>query len=284
KSEIGMFILASLGVTSLLFFMFFRSFRATAISIVIVVIGVLWSFGLLGLFNYEITVLTALVPALMIVIGVPNCIFLTNKYHQEYRVHGNKVKALQRVTTKIGMATLMTNVTTAIGFATFVTSNNKLLIEFGVITAINILVLFVLSLVIIPIFHSYVPAPKPRHIKHLESGSVKMLMNWILNNVKYHRFRLYCVVIGLLVLGVIGISQMRISGSLIEDMPRNTDFFDDILFFEKEFNGVMPLEIIIDTKQPKGALKRSTMNRLEELESEIASMPELSKPLSVVSL
>src|SRR5690606_19289369 len=225
KSEIGMFILASLGVTSLLFFMFFRSFRATAISIVIVVIGVLWSFGLLGLFNYEITVLTALVPALMIVIGVPNCIFLTNKYHQEYRVHGNKVKALQRVTTKIGMATLMTNVTTAIGFATFATSNNKLLIEFGNVTAINILLLFALCLIVIPVFHSYIPAPKPRHIRHLERGSVKSLMDWMLKTVKHNRFSIYTVAISMLVIGIIGIYEMRISGSIIEDMPKKADFF-----------------------------------------------------------
>ena len=137
--EISIFIGASLLVTSLLFFFFFRSFRATLISIIIVIIGVMWSFGFLGLLNYEITVLTALVPSLIIVIGIPNCIFLTNKYHQEYKVHRNKVKALQRVTTKIGMATLMTNLTTAIGFFTFVSSNNDLLIEFGNVTSINIM-------------------------------------------------------------------------------------------------------------------------------------------------
>ncbi|MBC7440773.1 MAG: MMPL family transporter, partial [Flavobacterium sp.] len=150
--EIGIFIGASLLVTSLLFFFFFRSFRATLISVIIVIIGVMWSFGFLGLLNYEITVLTALVPSLIIVIGIPNCIFLTNKYHQEYKVHRNKVKALQRVTTKVGMATLLTNVTTAIGFFTFISSNNKLLIEFGNVTSINILALFFLCIIVIPIF------------------------------------------------------------------------------------------------------------------------------------
>lgn len=282
--EISVFIGASLLVTSLLFFFFFRSFRATLISIVIVIIGVMWSFGFLGLFNYEITVLTALVPSLIIVIGIPNCIFLTNKYHQEYKVHRNKVKALQRVTTKIGMATLMTNVTTAIGFFTFISSNNKLLIEFGNVTSINIMALFFLCIIVIPVFHSYIPAPKDRHIEHLDRGSVKRFMDWILHNVKHSRFSIYVVAISLLVISIIGIYKMRISGSLIEDMPKKEAFFQDIVFFENEFDGVMPLEIMIDTKRKKGVMKLSTLKRMDELEQAINEIPELSKPISIVNL
>lgn len=283
-SEISLFIGASLLITSLLFFFFFRSFKATLISIIIVVIGVMWSFGFLGLFNYEITILTALVPSLIIVIGIPNCIFLTNKYHQEFKVHRNKAKALQRVTTKIGMATLMTNLTTAIGFATFVASNNNLLIEFGVVTSINIMALFFLSIILIPIFHSFISAPKDRHIEHLERGSVLNFMNWILQNIKTNRFSIYVVAIALMVISILGIYKMRISGSLIEDMPKKEAFFQDIVFFEKDFDGVMPLEIMIDTKRKKGVMKLATLKRMEELEQYIEKIPELSKPFSVVNL
>ncbi|MEM0576157.1 efflux RND transporter permease subunit [Flavobacterium polysaccharolyticum] len=282
--EISIFIGASLLITSLLFFFFFRSFKATLISIIIVVIGVMWSFGFLGLFNYEITILTALVPSLIIVIGIPNCIFLTNKYHQEFKVHRNKAKALQRVTTKIGMATLMTNLTTAIGFATFVASNNNLLLEFGVVTSINIMALFFLSLVLIPIFHSYLNPPKERHLEHLDRGSVKKFMDWILRTIKTNRFSIYVASISLLVFSIIGIYEMRISGSLIEDMPKKEAFFQDIVFFEKEFDGVMPLEIMIDTKRKKGVMKLSTLKRMEELETAIEEIPELSKPISIVNL
>jgi predicted RND superfamily exporter protein len=282
--EISIFIGASLLITSLLFFFFFRSFKATLISIIIVVIGVMWSFGFLGLFNYEITILTALVPSLIIVIGIPNCIFLTNKYHQEFKVHRNKAKALQRVTTKIGMATLMTNLTTAIGFATFVASNNNLLLEFGVVTSINIMALFFLSLILIPIFHSYLNPPKERHLKHLDRGSVKKFMDWILKTIKTNRFSIYVASIALLIFSIIGIYEMRISGSLIEDMPKKEAFFQDIVFFEKEFDGVMPLEIMIDTKRKKGVMKLSTLKRMEELETAIEEIPELSKPISIVNL
>lgn len=282
--EIGLFIGAALLITSLIFFYFFRSFRATLISMIVVIIGVMWSFGLMGLLGYEITVLTALVPTLVIVIGIPNCIFFINKYHQEYHKHSNKAKALQRVITKTGTATLMTNITTAVGFATFIATNNVLLREFGVITTINILAIYTLSLLVIPIFFSYIPSPIPRHLGHLERESLTSFLKWIVNTVKYNRLGVYITAICLLIFGLVGINKIRISGSIIEDMPKKTDFFEDIRFFEKEFDGVMPLEIMIDTKRKNGAMKGSNLRRMEELEQTIIDIPELSKPLSIVNI
>lgn len=282
--EIGLFIGAALLITSLIFFFFFRSFRATLISMIIVIIGVMWSFGIMGAMGYEITVLTALVPTLMIVIGIPNCIFFINKYHQEYYKHANKAKALQRVITKTGTATLMTNITTAVGFATFIATNNVLLQEFGVLTTINIIAVYVLSLLLIPIFFSYIPAPIPRHLGHLEREYLTGFFVWIVNTVKNNRLSVYMVSIILLIFGIIGIYEIKISGSIIEDMPKKTAFFEDIRFFEKEFDGVMPLEIMIDTKRKNGALRSTNLRRLEELEKTLTDIPDLSKPLSIVSV
>ncbi len=282
--EIGLFIGAALLITSFLFFFFFRSFRATLISLIIVIIGVIWSFGILGMLGYEITVLTALVPTLVIVIGIPNCIFFVNKYHQEFYKHANKAKALQRVITKTGTATLMTNLTTALGFATFIATNNVLLTEFGVVTSINILVIYLLCLCMIPIFFSYTPAPISRHLGHLNREYLTNFMAWIISTVKFNRIGVYITAIILLVFGIIGIYKIKISGSIIEDMPKKTAFFDDIRFFEKEFDGVMPLEIMIDTKRKKGVMKLSNLRRMEDLEETISEIPELSKPLSIVNL
>jgi hypothetical protein len=282
--EIGLFILAALFVTSLIFFFFFRSFRATLISMITVLIGVMWAFGIIGLLHYEITVLTALIPPLIIVIGIPNCIFLINKYQQEIKIHGNQAKSLQRVITKVGNATLLTNVTTASGFAAFILTDSKLLKEFGIVASINILALFMLSLVIIPIIYSYMPPPKEKHLKHLNKRWIGTFVDWIERMVKNHRITIYISSIALLVASIIGIYSIKISGSLLEDMPQQADFFKDIRFFEKEFNGVLPLEIVIDTKQPKGALKLSTLKRMQTLETAISEVPELSSPLSVVRL
>lgn len=283
-SEIGLFVGAALGITSLLFFFFFRSFRATLISMLVVIIGVMWSFGTLGLLNYEITVLTAIIPPLIIVIGIPNCIFLINKYQQEIKNHGNKAKSLQRVISKVGNATLMTNLTTAAGFGTFIFTDSTLLKEFGIVASLNIVFLFFLCLIIIPIIYSYMPMPKEKHLAHLGKNYMAAFINWIENTIRHHRIAVFSSAIGLLVLGIIGIYQIKVSGSIIEDMPKKAPFFKDILFYEKEFDGVMPLEIVIDTKKAKGALKSVTLKRIEELQETIEEIPELSKPVSIVSL
>ncbi|MFH4964655.1 efflux RND transporter permease subunit [Gaetbulibacter sp. M235] len=282
--EIGLFIVAALLITSLIFFFFFRSIRATLISLIVVCTGVMWTFGILGLLNYEITVLTALIPPLIIVIGIPNCIFLINKYQNEVKLHGNKVKSLQRVITKIGNATLMTNVTTASGFATFILTESTLLKEFGTVASLSILSIFILCVLIIPILYSFLPYPKDRHLEHLNRRWVTYFVSWIERIVKQKRIAIYGISVLLLILSFIGIYQIRISGSLIEDMPKKTEFYNDIKFFEEEFNGIMPLEIMVDTKRKKGVMKLSTLKRMNELEDLIIETPELSKPISVVSL
>lgn len=282
--EIGMFIGAALLVTSLIFFFFFRSFRATLISMVTVIIGVMWAFGILGLLHYEITVLTALIPPLIIVIGIPNCIFLINKYQQEIQLHGNQAKSLQRVITKVGNATLMTNVTTASGFAAFILTNSKLLKEFGLVASINIIGIFLLSLFIIPIIYSFMPVPKYKHLKHLNKRWIGSFVSWMVRMVRDHRIAIYAITILLLCASIIGIYNIKLSGSLIEDMPQNADFFGDIKFFEKEYEGIMPLEILIDTKRKKGVMKLATLKRMNELQEYIEEIPELSKTISVVEL
>ncbi|MFN4762308.1 efflux RND transporter permease subunit [Gillisia sp. Q332] len=282
--EIGLFIGAALLVTSLIFFFFFRSIRATVIAMVTVMIGVMWAFGIIGLLHFEITVLTALIPPLIIVIGIPNCIFLINKYQQEIKTHGNQAKSLQRVISKVGNATMLTNLTTASGFAAFILTDSTLLKEFGMVASINIIAIFLLSLVIIPIIYSYMSVPKDKHLRHLNKRWIGAFTDWTERMVRHHRLSVYVISIILLAASIIGIYNIKISGSLLEDMPQDAGFFQDIRFFEEEFNGVMPLEILIDTKQEKGALKLVTLKRMESLENLIAEVPELSTPVSVVRL
>ncbi|HEY0090937.1 MAG TPA: MMPL family transporter, partial [Flavobacterium sp.] len=284
KGEIGLFIGAALLITSLIFFFFFRSFRATFISMCILIVGVMWSFGTLGLFHFKITILTAIIPPLIIVIGITNCIFLINKYQQEIKNHKNQAKALQRVISKIGVSTLMTNLTTAAGFATFMITGNDLLFEFGLVTSINVVTVYLLTLVIVPIVYSFMSIPKEKHLYHLSKSYLSAFLNWVERVVKTKRTVIYSIYGLLLVFSVIGVLQMKVSGSLIGEMPKSASFFKDIVFFEKEFNGVMPLEIMIDAKRKKGVMKLSTMKKIDELQKTIATIPELSKPVSVVNL
>ncbi len=282
KGEIGLFIGAALLTVSLIFFFFFRSYRATFISIFILIFGVMWSFGTLGLFHYKITILTAIIPPLIIVIGITNCIFLINKYQQEIKIHNNQAKALQRVISKIGVSTLMTNMTTAMGFATFMITGNDLLFEFGLVTSINVISVYLLTLMVVPIVYSFMSVPKEKHLYHLSKNYISSLLDWVERLVRSKRKVIYTIYGLLLAFSVIGVLQMKVSGSLIGEMPKSASFFKDIVFFEKEFNGVMPLEIMIHQKKGK-VVSPKTIEKMEELQKTIAKIPELSKPVSVVN-
>ena len=284
KKEMILFVIGALLVTALIFFFFFRSYRATFISMVVVLIGVSWSFGIIGLLGFEITILTALIPPLIIVIGIPNCIFLINKYQQEVKKHGNQARSLIRVISRVGNATLMTNLTTALGFATFIILSSSLLREFGIVASINILGIFFLSLLIIPIIYSYMPLPQNRHLQHLNTPWIDLFVQSMVKIVKEHQIAVYITSLILLVLSIIGIYQIEITGSRIEDLPKNTDFYEDILFYEKDFNGILPVEILIDTGNENGALQPATLSKIESLSEEIGENPELSRPVSIGNL
>ena len=284
QDEIVLFVGGALLITAVIFFFFFRSYRATFITLLVVIIGVVWAFGFIGLFRYEITVLSALIPPLIIVIGVPNAVFLINKYQQEIKKHGNQAKSLQRVIAKIGNATLMTNITTASGFATFVFVKSNLLREFGILASVNIISIFILALLIIPIIYSFMPLPKKKHLNHLKKRWIENVVDWMEKTVKNKRITIYFATVTVIILGIIGVYMIRVSGSLIEDMPKSLPFYKDIKFFEKEFGGIMPLEILIDTKKEKGVMKLSTLKKMEKLNEAIETFPELSKPVSVTNI
>lgn len=283
-SEIKIFLALSILITSLILYLFFRSFKATMYSMLVVSVGVVWSMGMLSLFDFEVTILTGLIPPLLIVIGIPNCIFLLNKYHSEYKHHGNQIKALSRVIQKVGNAIFLTNTTTALGFATFIFTQSAILVQFGIVAAIDIFVVFILSILMIPIIFSFLKPPKKRHIKHLENKLMANIVAKMEYLVKYQRKVIYAVTVVVVLLSVYGISLMTTTGNIIDDLPKNDPIVEDLKFFEKSFNGVMPFEVVIDTKKEGGVFADNgkVLYKIKNLQKEFATYPQFSKPLSIV--
>lgn len=284
KRELNMFILLTLLVMAVIIYMFFRSFKVVLFALLVVGVAVIWALGSQAMLGYKITILTGMIPPLIIVIGIPNSVFLLNKYHQEFRKHGNKIKSLQRVIRKIGNATFLTNLTTASGFATFIFTSSRILVEFGIVAAINILVVFVLSLLLIPIIFSFLPDPSDRHIKHLDSKIMINTVNRLLHITLHHPKIIFSITIIMLLLGGYGISRIKTTGFMLDDIPHENELYTDLKFFEDNFSGLMPLEIYIDTKRPNGVMLPATMRKLDQLQDELHALPELSKPLSVIEV
>ena len=282
EAEMKMFLMLSLLLTAVILMLFFRSFSAVLASMVVVAVGVIWSVGTMTLLGYQITLLTALIPPLIVVIGIPNCVYFLNKYHSEYSKHGNKIKSLLRMVDRMGIVTLFTNLTAAIGFGVFFFTKSKILKEFGLVAGINIMSLFVISLVFLPALFSYLPAPKSKHTNYLDSKWLNKLLGLINHWVFVQRKWIYIISGLLTIVSLMGVSKLKTVGYVVDDLPKKDKIFTDLKFFEKHFHGVMPLEIVIDTKRKNGAVSLPVMQKIDELGIALADYKELGHPLSFV--
>jgi predicted RND superfamily exporter protein len=284
QDELLLFVVLLLIIASVLLFLLFRTARAVLFAMIVVILAVIWVLGTIVLFGYQITILTGILPPLLIIIGVENSIFLLNKYLSEYREHGNKVKALSRMISLIGNANLLTNATTAAGFAAFIITSNELLVEFGIIASLNILITYLLSLFILPILFSFFAPPKPKHMKHLEKGFISKIVQRVTFIVMNRRAVIYVVTSILFIGGVIGVTKLRTTGNIVDDISKKDKLYKDMIFLEQSFNGVMPLEITVNTNKNKGILRLSFLRKLNRLQDTLATYSEFSKPLSVVEV
>lgn len=284
KHELFLFVIISIVVAASIMLLFFKSIRAVVSSLLIVGISIVWVLGTLSIFNYKITILTGVIPSLIVIIVIENCIYILNKYHWEYRSHGNKMRALSQVIHRIGFASLMTNAATALGFAAFVLVPNQMLREFGVITSINVMILYVLTIVLLPIILSLMAPPSTKHTKHLDSNFFSAVLDKVIYLISNRRNLIYSIAGGLTLVGFIGLSMMKTSGKVVDDFRSDDPTYLDLKFFETNFGGVMPFEISVDTKKPNGVLNYATLQKIDRLQNTINEYPEFSKPLSLIEV
>jgi len=282
SEEIKLFTYLSVAITAIFIFIFFRFISAVVFSLIVVIIGVIFTLGILALFGYKITLLTGVLPPLMVIIGVQNCIYLLNVYHQEFARHGNKMFALIRLISKNGLALFLTNITTAVGFMVFSFSGSSVLDQFSVVSGIVIMVIYLISLIFIPVVYSYLPPPQSHHIKHLDGVRLNKVLDYC-NYLVYHQRKLiYGITLVLIGLSVYGAFQVKNLGYVVDDLPPQDKVFLDLKFFEKHLKGTLPFEISIDTKKVDGLKDYATLQKINRLEKELSQFKEFSKPVSVV--
>ncbi|MEI6088770.1 MAG: MMPL family transporter, partial [Bacteroidota bacterium] len=282
KDEMNKFLLASFLLSALTLFLFFRSISAVIMSLLVVGMGVIWSLGTIVLCGYEITLLTALIPILVVVIGIPNCIYFLNKYHTTFKEIPDKEKALVTMVGRMGIVTLFCNIAAAIGFAVFAFTKSAILKEFGVVAGINIMALFLISLLFIPSVLSYLPAPKPKHVKYLDNKYLEYILVKIEKWTFHHAKWVYAITAIVTIISIIGITKIKSEGFVVDDLPKKDKLYTDLKWFENQFNGLLPLEIVIDAKKPRAALKMETMLDIEEFSNYVTTKSEVARPLSIV--
>jgi predicted RND superfamily exporter protein len=282
--ETTWFLLGSVVLSAIILLIFFRSVGTMLLSLGVVIVGVIFSLGTMDLLDYKITLLNALTPTLMVVIGIPNCIYFLNKYHTAYRDTANQRDALLLMIGRMGVVTLFCNLTAAIGFGVFALTRSAILNQFGVVAGINIMLLFFISFILIPVVLSYLPPPKEKHTRYLENKWLAALLRRLELWTLHHQKAIYGVTFVMLVLAVAGMFRLRSEGFIVDDLPQKDPIYKDLKFFEHHFKGVMPLEIIVDTKRKNGLRINmlQTLDSVNKLSEYIASQPEMARPLSLV--
>lgn len=286
KREMQLFLYASAIITGLIMFVFFRSFRAVMFSMIIIAIVVVWTLGTLAIFGFKITLLSGLIPPVIVTIGITNAIYLLNKYHLEFVKTKDKLEAITTVVKKMGLATFLTNLTVAIGFLTLLSTDILILREFGIVAGINIMALFFVSLVMIPSIFSWLPTPTERHLRHLNFRVMGRFLKAIDTTVHRHRPLIYIVSMAVAIMSIYGISKLKSLSFMVEDLPEKSNVKKDLVFFEQNFSGVMPLEMVVEFKSKKRRplMEVNNLQKIEAFENFLDSLPEVSKPLSLVSL
>ena len=283
RAELKIFMVLAVLVTAGILFFFFRSLRVVLFSLLVVAVGVIWSLGTIALLGFKLSIVMVLIPPLIIVIGIPNCVFLLNKYHNEFVEHGNKIKAITRIIHRIGNATFLTNTTTSLGFATFIFTESSVLQEFGIIASINILGIFLFSLLIIPIVYSFMPEPKRRHTSHLRRVWIRSVIDWLRKLVVHYRPWVYATTIVVLLLSAFGITLMDTSGRVADDLPKNDPVQKDLRFFQDHFDGVLPFEVMVDAGKEGRASSPATLRRIDAFQDTLDQRPELSRSISIAN-
>jgi predicted RND superfamily exporter protein len=271
-------------VTCLILFFFFRSYLSVVFTFLVIVITVIWTLGTIVLLGYKMTLLTGMLPALIIVIGIPNCVYMYNKYHQEFKRHRNKVKAVSRIVEKIGFLTFMTNTNTAVGFFVLFFTDIVIIKEFGMVAGILSLATFVITMAVIPPLLMYLPEPNVKQLKHLDFGMIAKARIYLERIVITYRKTVYITTAVLLLIAIVGIFKIKSVSYMVDDLPTRSPVKTDLVFFEQNFNGVMPLEIVVDLGKKKGIYKQANLQLLEKFDEFLRAQPELSPPISIVNL
>jgi uncharacterized protein len=284
RKEMQIFLYLSALVTGIIMFFFFRSFRAVLFSMIIIGIVVVWVMGTLALFGYKITLLSGLIPPVIVTIGITNAIYLLNKYHLEFAKRRNKEEAIAAVVNKMGLAMFLTNLTVAIGFLTLLTTDILVLREFGIVAGINIMALFVVSLIMIPGIFSWLPEPTPKHLRHLNFKILGSFLSYV--DIIVHRYRpaIYIASLAITVFAGLGMMRLESISFMMDDVPEGSQIKKDLQFFESNFSGILPLEIEVNTGKRRGVLNIKNLEKIDEFEGFIDSISVVSRPVSVVSL
>ncbi len=268
-------------------FALFRTIRGTLLPILAVLMADFWVMGIMGAMGFTINIVTYIIPTLVLIVGVADSIHILVKFNQELNYGRDKRVAVKLTIQKIGAAILLTSLTTAVGFLALVSTNITMIREFGGMVAVGVILAFLVSITFIPAMLMILKTPKKSSFEKMTKGFRHRLLEKVvvINNRHYK----VIVVSSFFMVALFIFYAMKVDqhSSLMEDLTKVNQLYDDMTFMEKQMGSVLPFEVIVSVRDNgqlvEGGIKNpKILKAIETLQKKLDSIPEIGKILSVI--
>jgi len=283
-SERDIFIPIAFIVSAIVLFYVFRQIRCVLLSLLAIGVTLIWISGIMAISNISINVISYLTFNLLTIIGVSDCIHILIKYHESLKEGLNKEKAIYQVIKEIGYALFLTSFTTAVGFFSLCLTNIKIIREFGFLVGLGVILMFVVTIVLLPIILSFINQPSKKHIRRLVKGGRLQLAEsinyWIFNYPK----QILLSTLLIIVISIYGILHVSNNSSVFDDFRPGNKIYESIKFVDNNLGGVFPIEIIIETDRENGLIDPDLLNAIEEFQDSVKQIYTIGSVKSVVDI
>ena len=268
KTEIILSSVVSITLVTVVFFLLFRRLKGILLAMISIGIGLLLFLGLLSLLGRELNVISAFYPVLMLIVGTSDVVHIFSKYIDELKLGKDKRTAIKITIREIGKATLLTSLTTSAGFLSLVTSRVMPIRDFGINSAIGVMVAFGTVIFFTTAVLSFFS--KEELIKENKKSQFwdSLTYNWYLLTRKYGKsisigtgfFLLFCIA---------GIFKITTNYRIESNLPKRQKITKDFMFFEREYGGFRPYEFAIECQGSYNADDFAVMQEVEKIENKI---------------
>ena len=283
-SERNIFIPIAFVVSALVLFYVFRQMRCVLLSLLAIGITLIWISGIMSMLNISINVISYLTFNLLTIIGVSDCIHILIKYHESLKEGLDQERSIIQVIKEIGYALFLTSFTTAVGFFSLCLTNIKIIREFGFLVGLGVILMFVVTIVLLPIILSLIKVPRKKHIERLVKGGrlqfAESINGWIFN----YPNRILSITLIVVLLSIYGIIKVSNNSSVFDDFRPGNKIYESIKFVDTNLGGVFPIEILIETDREKGLLDPDLLRSIEQFQDSVKQIYTIGSAKSIVDV
>ena len=237
-------------ISFIVLWLYFRRFSIALLCFAGVVPAIVLTLGLMGYAGQSISVLTSVVPIVILVVALSDATHLVVGTREAWRNGRTISEAVVHTFTNLSRSCFFTSLTTALGFAGLIATRNHLIGEFGVLSALAVIVAYLVTLTLLPALLAFTKDLGP----HQEWG--ERLWQGILTRVE-SLLQLPVVwpsaAFGLLLaVGLIAGSQLRVEAYIIDDLKERDTILEELRWIEDEGFGLFQINVYLDQESDEG--------------------------------